>query len=250
MPMTRSAAALLALMLAASTARAEPRVFLLDGKQLAATKQRVSVDDARLAPALEQLKRDASASMKEGPFTVTSKDAKPPSGDKHDYMSRAPYWWPDPTKTDGLPYIRNDGERNPEIYEITDRTHMKKMSQAALTLSLAYYFTGGDTYATRAGELLRTWFLAPETRMNPHLEYAQGIPGINTGRGIGIIETNDLTNVVDAIGLLEGSKALSDDERAALREWFAKYLKWMLESTNGKDEAAAKNNHGTYYDLQ
>ena len=27
-------------------------------------------------------------------------------------MSQAPYFWPDPSKPGGLPYIRRDGERN------------------------------------------------------------------------------------------------------------------------------------------
>jgi hypothetical protein len=35
-----------------------------------------------------------------------------------------------------------------------------------------------------------------------------------------------------------------------VRDWFGKFLQWMLDSKNGKEEAAAKNNHGTYYDIQ
>ena len=86
--------------------------------------------------------------------------------------------------------------------------------------------------------------------MNPNLEYAQFIPGVNTGRGIGLIETRGLTRVVDAIGLLAGSKALTAADERGLQDWFAKFLQWMRESKNGREEAAAKNNHGTYYDVQ
>src|SRR2546422_2386765 len=46
----------------------------------------------------------------------------------------------------------------------------------------AYYFLGEESYAIHATELLRIWFLSPETRMNPNLEFAQGVRGFNTDR--------------------------------------------------------------------
>jgi hypothetical protein len=227
-----------------------PRVFMLDAHQLQDARRRIHAGDKSLSPALDKLRSEAKKALTAGPFSVTTKGITPPSNDKHDYMSQAPYFWPDPKKPDGLPYIRRDGERNPEINKITDHQSMDKMISAVDTLSLAYYFDGDEAYASRAAELLRAFFLDPATKMNPNLRYAQGIPGINTGRGIGLIETVGLTKVVDSIGLLAASKSWTDADQHGLQDWFAKFLQWMLESKNGRDEAAAKNNHGTHYDLQ
>lgn len=47
-------------------------------------------------------------------YTIINKTIMPPSGDIHDYVTMAPYWWPDPTKPDGIPYIYKDGQINPE----------------------------------------------------------------------------------------------------------------------------------------
>ncbi|HJP90364.1 MAG TPA: alginate lyase family protein [Pyrinomonadaceae bacterium] len=215
---------------------ARPRVFILDTKQLASTKERV--------------RAEAQKELAAGPFTVVSKEVTPPSGDKHDYMSQAPYFWPNPDTPNGLPYIRRDGERNPEIDKINNHRVMDQMEAAVETLALAYYFTRDEVYANKAAQLLRTFFLDPQTHMNPNLQFAQGIPGVNTGRGIGLIETRGLTRIVDAIGLLAGSKHWTMADQKGMEDWFAKFLQWMLENKNGRDEAAAKNNHGTFYDVQ
>jgi hypothetical protein len=165
-------------------------------------------------------------------------------------MSQAPYFWPDPNAAEGSPYIRRDGERNPEINRFRNHQAMSRMADAVDVLALAYYLTADEEYAAKASQLLRAWFLEPATKMNPNLQHAQAIPGVNSGRGIGLIESICLTRVVDDVGLLKGSKAWTADDQRGMEEWFAAFLQWMLDSKNGKDEAAAKNNHGTYYDLQ
>jgi hypothetical protein len=216
---------------------------------LATVKKRAATGDERLAPAIERLRAEADEALSTGPFSVTASGVAPPSGDKHDYMSVGPYWWPDPNKDDGLPYVRRDGRVNPEFYE-HDTVPRGKLCDAVETLALAYYLTGEEEYANHAARLLRAWFLDEETRMNPHLQYGQAIPGRCTGRGIGLIDTLSFIDLLDAVGMLAQSEAWSADDQERLEAWFSRFLDWMLESRYGRDEAATKNNHGTWYDAQ
>jgi len=206
--------------------------------------------DSALAPALGRLEREANAALALAPVSVTQKTRVPPSGDRHDYLSFGPYWWPDSTKPGGLPYVRRDGRRNPEAARDSDSPRLARLTEAVTALGLGYWFTGRAPYAAHAAELLRAWFLDPATRMNPNLEFGQGVPGRWPGRGTGIIDTHRLVAVVDAVRLLEGSAAWTPADDAALRDWFRRYLAWLQTSRNGRDERAARNNHGSWYDVQ
>lgn len=186
---------------------------------------------------------------KKDTYTVMNKKMMPPSGDKHDYLSLGPYWWPNPDTPDGLPYIRKDGERNPETNDLDARVK-SRMINSVVTLALGWYFSNNYDYADKAVEVLDTWFLDPKTKMNPNLNFAQFIPGRKDGRGAGIIDTYGFVNLVDAIELLYSSKSLSNKQYNGLKEWFGEFVIWLQESDNGKDENRAKNNHGLAYDVQ
>jgi hypothetical protein len=202
------------------------------------------------AAAAAALLREAERALAAGPFSVMDKRRVPPSGDKHDFLTLAPYWWPDPAKPDGLPYIRRDGEVNPESKRDTDDVPFGQMTEAVTTLAAAFRGTQDGRFAARAAFLLRVWFLDPSTRMNPNLDYGQGVPGRNTGRGAGIIATRKLVDIVDAARALEASPAWSDRDRQGLHAWCSAYAAWLQTSRNGREEAAASNNHGTWYEAQ
>ena len=165
-------------------------------------------------------------------------------------MSVGPYWWPDPTKPDGLPYIRRDGEVNVEGRRDSDTERLYPMITAVNALSHAYWFSGDEAYARRAAVLLRAWFLDPATRMNPNLRFGQSIPGVTEGRGVGIIDTRDFSEIVDDIGLLAASSAWTEADQRGMVAWMRAYLAWLQASPQGQEERAARNNHGVFYDAQ
>ena len=170
--------------------------------------------------------------------------------DLHDYFSIAPYYWPNPNTPDGLPYIRKDGERNPRKQQVSDQAELSRLINAVTNLSLAYRITGNESYAEAAARFLRAFFIDPSTRMNPNLNYAQAILGVNGGRGGGIIDSEALTQLPDAVTLLSKSPNWKSSDRMGMRSWFSDFANWMQTSKNGQDESRTKNNHGVYYDLQ
>jgi hypothetical protein len=183
------------------------------------------------------------------PYSVMQKQFVPPSGSKHDFYSIGPYWWPNPDTKDGLPYIRKDGLRNPEL-EAFDGKIISQMANNVYTLTLAFYYTQNKNYAQKANELLRVWFLNAETMMNPNLNFGQAIPGITQGRGIGIIETACFVPLMDAILLLHNSDAMPVSTYQGLQQWFIDYNHWLLTSPLAWDERMWLNNHGSSFDSQ
>ena len=228
----------------------QSKVFVLNAAALQKNKERIQQKDAALFTAYKKLLKDADKELSFGPVSVIEKKNDPPSGNKHDYMSLAPYFWPDPAKKDGLPYIRKDGQTNPEVKDYKDKEYLPRLCDAVNTLSLAYYFSGDKKYAAHAAKLLQVWFIDTATKMNPNLNYAQAMKGHNTGRGAGMIDTRHFLKVIDAIGLLQGSSYWAASNQKAMQAWFREYLHWMQTSKNGVEEMNAKNNHGSFYDAQ
>ena len=105
-----------------------------DGAHLAQVK--CCLEQPAYATAYHQLIDEAETQMQAKPVSVIQKERAAISGDKHDYLSLARYYWPDPNEPDGLPYIVRDGVSNPEL-ENYDRPKLAEMAGRVTTLSLA-----------------------------------------------------------------------------------------------------------------
>jgi Alginate lyase len=184
--------------------------------------------------------------------TVTDKTVPPPSGDPHDYVSYARYWWPDPARPDGLPFVRHDGRHNREQVARGDRQRIGEFCDTVEQLAAAWHVHRDADAARRAGAWLRAWFVTPGTRMNPHLDYAQVRLGHDRNRGnpTGLLDSRGFAQVVDALRLLDDSPALAPDEHTAIRAWFTAFLHWFTTAPVAREERAAKNNHGSWYFAQ
>ena len=228
--------------------RAEgPRVLLLDASGLRAARA-----GQHSAEELADVTQRAEQALSRGPFSVAFKRVPPPGGDVQDYVSLSIYWWPDPTTPGGLPYIRRDGVRNSEAddtsrYDASSLSHMVSDVEA---LTLAFYLTRDRRYGAHAAGLIRTWFLDPETRMDPSFRLAQIIPGHHEVRGTGIIESRRFTRIVDSVALLRECSCWTDGDDEGLHAWFAAFENWLRTSQNGQLEDRTVNNHATWYDVQ
>jgi len=184
------------------------------------------------------------------PLVSITKSVSPYSeGGIHDFYSNGDYWWPNPSTANGLPFIQKDGQSNPANFN-DHRLAIRQLVDAVASLAMAQKMTGQARYAKKAEQMLKTFFLDANTRMNPSLTYAQAIPGVSPGRGVGIIDTLHLIDVPLAIVELEKNPAFPSSTANGLRVWFKSYLTWMLSSKNGHDESIAKNNHSVAFWLQ
>ena len=239
--------------LMAVNAMAERFVFIDEARM---EQSRNILEEGKASETLQQsydrLLEEAALAMVDGPFSVTDKGMTPPSGSKNDYLSLSPYWWPDENKEDGLPWIRHDGRTNPASKtNASDSVRVGHFTRSVRALALAYYFSGDEQYAERAIDYVRTWYLNPETRMNPNVDFGQGVPGVADGRRGGIIDTRSFADrMLDSFAILAQSDSWTDTDQTQLDNWFGDYLDWLQTSELGIGESNSDNNHGTWYDLQ
>ena len=234
------------------------RALLLDPSLLLAPKEAAKNGNNNdpnlqtLQTSIEKMLLQANSFLSLRPTSVFEKGEIPASGDKHDFLSLAPYRWPDPDKPNGLPYVNYDGKLNPEVYSVPDKKNMDDMVYRVKILSLTYFFTDNPQYASKAEELLRVWFLNKSTGMNPNLQYAEVVRGENNNNGTmrGILHGKYLPDVIDAIRLIQHSPSWSKQDQQGMELWFSKYFNWLIFSEHGKEERDQSNNHGTWYRVQ
>jgi hypothetical protein len=208
------------------------------------------------SPFLKQLVKDtrpaivtrAKWALQQAPQTITAFRCDRSAGGVHDFYSEGDYWWPDPVHPDS-PYIQRDGQTNPDNF-VAHRLAMIRLSRVMGALAAGYVATKDNTYLQHALLHAKAWFEEETTRMNPSLLYAQAIKGRATGRGIGIIDTIHLMEVVQALHIMEKAGAIPPADLQAFRNWFSTYLQWLTTHPYGKDEMNAANNHGTCWVMQ
>ncbi len=195
-----------------------------------------------------QVLAEAQWALQQEPVTVTARSSVRSAGGKHDFFSEGDYWWPNPKSVDS-PYIQKDGMTNPENFTF-HRLAMIRFSRIIGALASAYQITEDKRYIQKALQHCRAWFIDPETMMNPNLLYAQAIKGRFTGRGIGIIDTIQLIEVVQGLLAMQEVSGLDPDLLIDIKNWFSQYLKWLTTHPYAQDEMNAANNHGTCWVMQ
>ncbi|MEI6751843.1 MAG: alginate lyase family protein [Paludibacter sp.] len=228
-------------------------VFLFSGKAVSEITSTNQTTEKQIKASIIKVEKpriihlaDSFLTLK--PVTVTSFTCPRSTGGIHDYYSEATYWWPDPKNPDG-PYIRKDGQNNPANFDF-HRQAIGDFSWVVGTLTSAYLLTGKTVYAEAAVKHLKAWFVNPETIMNPNFLYAQAIKGVNTGRGIGIIDGIPFIEVTKSIQVLENTVFLSKTDNETIHAWFKSFMIWLNTHQYGNDEMNAKNNHGTWWHTQ
>ena len=189
----------------------------------------------------------AARYVQQPPLTITAFPTAHSAGGLHDFYSQADYFWPNPKDPNG-PYINRDGQSNPANFD-EHRKVMVALSVQMPALAAAWLLTGEHSYAVAACDHLRAWFVTPETRMNPNLQFAQAVQGVSTGRSYGIIDTLHLVEVARAASFLT-PKMLSPQDSAAVCSWFSSYVDWLSNGEYGQQERDAKNNHAMCWALQ
>lgn len=223
-------------------------LFTMSQESIRRSQQLLHNGDSTTDELVNQLKDAAESALSHPNPTVISKKQTPPSGNKHDYYSVPPYYWPVPGNP-SAPYTDagHDGHNVPDFSDFTDLTNLKALEQDTSTLALAFALTGDKRYADKATAMINTWFLDPATNMNPNLNYAQVIRNDPSRLPVGIIDTNNMPEVLDAIVLLHDGGVISETAYMSLTTWFQEYLKWLTTSQQAGREAAFGNNRTTWY---
>jgi hypothetical protein len=216
--------------------------YMFDYEAIIRIKSEIKAGSTKYDEALKLLKKNADKHLATKIHTVVDKTGTPYSGDKHDYMSAAPYWWPNPKTNDGLPWIRKDGEKNKEWQkQFPDDEWAKEMPVQVYELALFYFYSGDERYATKAVQFLYDWLINPDKKMNPNVNFGQAVYGKDEIRDNVLLETRVWTKIPDATLLLKASPAYTSSIDAGVKKWFTEFINWILTSPSGSANVSEKN---------
>ncbi|KNC77763.1 hypothetical protein SARC_09784 [Sphaeroforma arctica JP610] len=147
-------------------------------------------------------------------------------------------------------YVKCDGDVNPHADLKHDKDARNRMLSAIYSGSMAFWYSGEEKYAEMASKWLQAWFVNKDTRMNPHMNFAQGIPGTDiSGQKYGLIEMQRFPlDVFECAEVLKAghSKHWSDSDHDKLQQWQGDFLKWMKNSEMANEAGDTYNNHATW----
>ncbi|KZP15851.1 chondroitin AC/alginate lyase [Athelia psychrophila] len=199
----------------------------------------------------------------QGPWAVTNKTVAAPTGNPHDYLSWAPYYWPNCTglgnTTELTPqqvwvqctYYDRDGMFNPDRLLVNNTGDFQAMSDAVFYNTLAWVLTGQSNYSANAANYIDTWFINPATAQTPNLQYSQlhrGPTG-QIGDHTGLLDFKQMAKLTSAVLVLRQAKSpdWTDTLDTQMNNWTTNYLEWMTTSPIAKGEWESPNNHGSYF---
>jgi hypothetical protein len=205
----------------------------------------------------------AESSLRVGPWSVVDKQrCGCPYNKCNEYYNVKPYPWPatSATTTDETVAVTIEDEKT----NITangcddaryDRRRLAEFFSNTTVLGLAYSLTGNVNYASKAADNIRTWFLNPNTRMNPRLKDSRISWNGQTNTyfsKFSVLDFKDVYFFLDAIRMIEKSGELSNEDRVGIRIWFRQYLEWFTHPGKkfGKGAYYDDDHNGLYYDIQ
>jgi Alginate lyase len=241
--------AMLAMLAMAVQAKAMPApMTVVSDEEADPLRSAIARKEAWTTEAVRHLRADAERRMLQGPWSVTT-DRPPGFGlDPHDYYSEASYYWPNPEDPAG-PYILREGRLNPERFS-ANRNALTQMCDSIFALGTAAYLFDDGRYAQRAVRVINTWFINPRTRMNPHLEYASAVRGLDMGRPEGLLEGRVFIRAIQGMEFLARTGNWDAKDQEAVRRWFQEYLQWLTQSRFGIEAKNSGNNQASWWTAQ
>ncbi len=72
----------------------------------------------------DRILKAAGEALTVEPITITKYRAKLSEGGPNDFYSNGDYWWPNPDTTNGLPYVKRDGQIESRQFQPSSRVHL------------------------------------------------------------------------------------------------------------------------------